>query len=88
MRAAGAHDQATDLARRAADSGEFDLLLKIDRDAAERFRFGREPDRTPSPRWAWRDLGSDPAPSPDREPSTAGTAPTERRYASTGASDL
>jgi hypothetical protein len=59
MRAADANDQVTELARRAADSGEFDLFLRIDRSAAERFRFGREPDRTPSPPWTWRDLAAD-----------------------------
>ena len=59
MREAGAHDQALRLARRAADSGAFGLFLTIDRDAAQRFRYGREPDRTPSPPWTWADLEAD-----------------------------
>jgi hypothetical protein len=59
MREVGAHDQVLDLARRAADSGHFDLFLKIDQGAAEDFRYGREPDRTPSPPWTWSDLGAD-----------------------------
>ena len=49
---ASAHQNATALAIRAADSGMFTLLLKI-----RSYPYGREPDRSPSPQWGWMDLG-------------------------------
>jgi hypothetical protein len=48
---AGADDQATKLADRAANIGKFDLQLN-----RERFPYGREADGQPSTQWSWHEL--------------------------------
>jgi hypothetical protein len=53
LRAAGAADAERDLALRAADAGMFGLFLDTRPDQAASYRFGREPDGTPSPPWTW-----------------------------------
>jgi DNA-binding transcriptional ArsR family regulator len=50
---AGAAEAARALAVRAADAGMFALFLKVRPDEAVAYRFGREPDGTPSPPWSW-----------------------------------
>jgi uncharacterized protein YidB (DUF937 family) len=55
---AGADDAAQTLAGRAANGGEFDLFLDYNPDAADAYRFGREPDETPSQPWKWQEPAS------------------------------
>jgi uncharacterized protein YidB (DUF937 family) len=59
LREAGAAEAVRALAVRAADGGMFGLFLEVQPDQAAAFRFGREPDGTPSPPWNW----SEPAPA-------------------------
>ena len=42
---------------RAADAGMFGLFLEARPDEAATYRFGREPDGTPSPPWTWSEPG-------------------------------
>ena len=51
----GAEDAARTLAARAANAGMFDLFLKVRPDEASSYRFGREPDGTPSQLWRWQE---------------------------------
>jgi hypothetical protein len=61
LREAGAVEAAVrTLARRAADAGMFGLFLEARPDDAAAYRFGREPDGTPSPAWTWSEPGSVP----------------------------
>lgn len=53
LRAAGAAEAERDLASRAADAGMFGLFLSTRPDEAASYRFGREPDGTPSSPWNW-----------------------------------
>ena len=54
LREAGAAEAAVrTLALRAADAGMFGLFLQARPDEAATYRFGREPDGTPSPPWIW-----------------------------------
>ena len=53
LREAGAAEAVRTLARRAADAGMFGLFLEARPDEAATYRFGREPDGTPSPPWTW-----------------------------------
>jgi uncharacterized protein YidB (DUF937 family) len=54
LREAGAAEAAVrTLALRAADAGMFGLFLEARPDEAATYRFGREPDGTPSPPWTW-----------------------------------
>jgi hypothetical protein len=55
--AIGALDAARVLAVRAADAGLFGLFLEAYPSEAFDYRFGREPDGTPSPWWTWRPPG-------------------------------
>ncbi|MEO3861422.1 helix-turn-helix transcriptional regulator [Acrocarpospora sp. B8E8] len=55
LRMAGAHDQLNVLARRLPAAGLFRTFLDIG-DHRERFKFGREPDGSPSAPWTWDDL--------------------------------
>jgi hypothetical protein len=55
LRAAGAGDAAAALATRAAGAGMFDLFLQACPDEAASYRFGREPDGTPSSAWKWQE---------------------------------
>jgi hypothetical protein len=57
LRDLGETDLLAQLAERIADAGDFDMLAALAPDRAARFPYGREPDRTPSPRWGWPDLG-------------------------------
>jgi hypothetical protein len=57
LRAAGAFDAARVLAVRAADAGLFALFLEAYPGEAFDYRFGREPDGSPSPSWTWRPPG-------------------------------
>jgi hypothetical protein len=57
LRDLGETDLLAQLAERIADAGDFDMLAALAPDRAARFPYGREPDRAPSPRWSWRDLG-------------------------------
>lgn len=54
LRNAGADDAARVLARRAANWGVFSFCLEFQPDEAARYKFGREPDGTPSPPWQWQ----------------------------------
>jgi hypothetical protein len=54
LRVAGATDAFYTLADRAANAGMFDLFLKVRTDEAFSYRFGREPDGTPSQPWSWQ----------------------------------
>jgi uncharacterized protein YidB (DUF937 family) len=59
LREAGAAEPAVrTLALRAADAGMFGLFLEARPDEAATYRFGREPDGTPSPPWTWSEPGS------------------------------
>jgi hypothetical protein len=60
LREAGAQEAVRTLALRAADAGMFGLFLQARPDEAASYRFGREPDGTPSPAWTWSDPGSVP----------------------------
>jgi hypothetical protein len=53
LREAQAAAAVRTLAWRAADAGMFGLFLKARPDEAVTYRFGREPDGTPSPPWVW-----------------------------------
>jgi hypothetical protein len=53
LREAQAAAAVRTLALRAADAGMFGLFLKARPDEAVTYRFGREPDGTPSPPWVW-----------------------------------
>jgi hypothetical protein len=53
LREAEAAAAVRTLALRAADAGMFGLFLKARPDEAATYRFGREPDGTPSPPWVW-----------------------------------
>jgi hypothetical protein len=53
LREAGAAEAVRTLALRAADAGMFGLFLQGRPDGAATYRFGREPDGTPSPPWTW-----------------------------------
>jgi hypothetical protein len=55
---AGAADAADALAARAADTGMFALFLERHPDQAALFRYGREPDGTPSQPWTWQEPAS------------------------------
>ena len=59
LREAGAAEAVQALATRTADAGMFGLFLEVHSDEALRYRFGREPDGTPSAPWSW----SEPAPA-------------------------
>jgi hypothetical protein len=59
LREAGATEAVQVLAARAADAGMFGLFLEACPHEAPGYRFGREPDGTPSPPWSW----SEPAPA-------------------------
>jgi hypothetical protein len=59
LREAGDAEAVGTLAIRAADAGMFGLFLEAHPDEAPAYRFGREPDGTPSPAWIW----SAPAPA-------------------------
>jgi hypothetical protein len=52
---AGARQQVTKLAERLADRGEDGLYLHLEAQEG-RYRFGREPDGSPSEQWGWDDL--------------------------------
>jgi uncharacterized protein YidB (DUF937 family) len=54
LRAAGHESLAQALLARAANAGSFDLLLELLPREATRYRFGREPDGTPSQPWNWQ----------------------------------
>lgn len=56
MRDVGAEESAQALARRMADTGHFDVYLRINPTQAETFAHGREPDRRPTRPWTWADL--------------------------------
>jgi hypothetical protein len=58
FREAGDAEAVRILAVRAAGAGMFGLFLEAHPDEAPAYRFGREPDGTPSPPWSW----SEPAP--------------------------
>ena len=58
LREAGAAAAVRTLALRAADAGMFGLFLEARPDDAATYRFGREPDGTPSPPWTWSEPGS------------------------------
>jgi uncharacterized protein YidB (DUF937 family) len=60
LREAGAQEAVRTLALRAADAGMFGLFLQARPDEAASYRFGREPDGTPSSAWAWSEPGSVP----------------------------
>ncbi len=47
-------------ALRAADAGMFGLFLEARPGEAAAYRFGREPDGTPSPPWSWSERGGVP----------------------------
>jgi hypothetical protein len=53
LREAGAAEAVRALAVRAAGAGMFGLFLEARPDEAAAYRFGREPDGTPSPPWSW-----------------------------------
>ena len=55
LREAGAHEQATALTARLAAAGMFSFFLEQP-GCADRFRFGREADGSPSAPWGWEDL--------------------------------
>ncbi|MFH8371847.1 hypothetical protein, partial [Streptomyces sp. NPDC018031] len=55
LREAGAEEQAAVLAARLPAAGHFGRFIKIS-DHRSRFRFGREPDGSAAPSWAWDDL--------------------------------
>ncbi|MGC5400702.1 hypothetical protein ACPXCP_33770 [Streptomyces sp. DT20] len=55
LREAGADEQAAALAKRIPAAGHFDLFIQFGRNQ-EHFRFGREPDGSAAPSWAWNDL--------------------------------
>ena len=57
LRAAGADDAVRVLAGRGADAGLFGLFLETYPGEAPDYRFGREPDGTPSPSWTWQPPG-------------------------------
>jgi hypothetical protein len=59
LREAGDTEAVRTLALRAADAGMFGLFLEVHPDEAAAYRFGREPDGTPSLPWSW----SEPAPA-------------------------
>jgi hypothetical protein len=52
---AGASDAVAALATRAANAGKFRLFLEASPDDASSYRFGREPDGTPSQFWRWQE---------------------------------
>jgi len=56
LRDAGADDAVVALVGRADDGGLFQSIRAAD-SRIQRLRFGREPDRRPSERWGWDDLG-------------------------------
>jgi hypothetical protein len=58
LREAGAAEAVRTLALRAADAGMFGLFLEARPDVAVAYRYGREPDGTPSPSWAWSEPDS------------------------------
>jgi hypothetical protein len=58
LREAGAEAVVRTLAPRAADAGMFGLFLEAQPDEAAIYRFGREPDGTPSPPWTWSEPDS------------------------------
>jgi uncharacterized protein YidB (DUF937 family) len=55
LRQDGDRDAARALAHRAANAGMFHLFLEVDPDEASKYRFGREPDGTPSQSWEWQE---------------------------------
>jgi len=57
LREAGAAAAVRTLALRAADAGMFGLFLEAQPDEALTYRWGREPDGTPSPSWSWSEPG-------------------------------
>jgi hypothetical protein len=58
--AAGTDDAARTLVTRAAEAGMFGLFLAAHPDQAPSYRFGREPDGTPSAAWTWPEPTSHP----------------------------
>jgi hypothetical protein len=58
LREAGAAAAVRTLALRAADAGMFGLFLEAQPDEAATYRFGRQPDGTPSPPWTWSEPDS------------------------------
>ncbi len=58
LREAGDSDAVTALAARAANAGMFDVFLEVRPDEASSYRFGREPDGTPSQSWNWQEPAS------------------------------
>jgi hypothetical protein len=59
LRAAGVSDSVTALASRAANAGRVDLFLEVCPDEASSYRFGCEPDGSPSPAWKWQEPASE-----------------------------
>ena len=57
LRAAGADDAVRVLAGRGADAGLFGLFLETYPGEAPDYRFGREPDGSPSLPWTWQPPG-------------------------------
>ncbi|WP_331746515.1 hypothetical protein OG923_33535 (plasmid) [Streptomyces halstedii] len=55
LREAGADEQTAALAERLPAAGRFDLFIQFGGNQ-EHFRFGREPDGSAAPSWAWNDL--------------------------------
>src|SRR5262249_52780098 len=53
LREAGHGDAVRTLLDRAANAGRFDFFLNAHPDEASTYRFGREPDGTPSQSWRW-----------------------------------
>ncbi|WP_411153055.1 hypothetical protein [Streptomyces sp. A30] len=51
----GARKQSAALVERLTAAGRFEAFIASG-DRRERYRFGREPDGTPAPRWTWEDL--------------------------------
>ncbi|KUN58924.1 hypothetical protein AQJ46_42385 [Streptomyces canus] len=51
----GARKQSAALVERLTAAGRFEVFIASG-DRRERYRFGREPDGTPAPRWTWEDL--------------------------------
>ena len=58
FREAGDAEAVRTLAVRAAGAGMFGLFLEAHPDEAPAYRFGREPDGTPSPPWSWSEPDS------------------------------
>jgi hypothetical protein len=57
LRDAGTSEAAATLAARAANAGMYERVVRAFPDKEDQFKFGREPDNRPSPRWDWADIG-------------------------------